>query len=168
MSSTPPRSLPPAALNRLKRVRSLARWLDRAIGIPGTKVQLGLDSIVGFLPVGGDFIGLALSMYLMIEAAKLGASPSLLTQMAVNVAVDLGLGSVPVAGDFIDILWQSNSRNVELLEGFLAESGETMEADASVPWGLLIGLLAVLLVLAIAVLIFAGWLVSLILGAIFS
>ncbi|MEM9245053.1 MAG: DUF4112 domain-containing protein [Cyanobacteria bacterium P01_F01_bin.153] len=168
MSSTSPRSLPPAALRRLGRVRSLARWLDRAITIPGTKIRLGLDALVGLLPVGGDFIGLAMSMYLMVEAARLGAPAALLTKMAANVAVDLGLGSVPVAGDFVDVLWQSNSRNVELLEEFLVESGETLEPDPKVPWGLLIGLLMLLLAGAIAVLIFAGWLVGVFFSAIFG
>ncbi|MGD1849738.1 MAG: DUF4112 domain-containing protein [Cyanophyceae cyanobacterium] len=166
MSSTPPRSLPPAALRRLGRVRSLARWLDRAIAIPGTKICIGLDAIIGLLPVGGDFVGLALSMYLMVEAARLGAPATLLTKMAANVAVDLGLGSVPVAGDFIDVLWQSNARNVELLEEFLVESGETLEPDPQVPWGLLIGLLLLLLAGAIAVLIFAGWLIGVLFSAI--
>lgn len=165
MSSPPPRSLHPAALKRLKRVRWIARWLDRAIAIPGTKIRLGLDAVMGVLPVGGDVLGTILSMYVIVEAAQLGAPQNLLLQMAANVAVDLGIGTVPVAGDFIDIFWQSNARNLELLEDHLAARGEVIEPDASVPWGLVIGLLVLLLLGAIATLSLTAWFLSLLVGA---
>ena len=168
MSSTPPRSLPPTALRRLKRVRWIARWLDRAIAIPGTKIKLGLDAVIGLLPGGGDFLGTLLSMYVIVEAARLGAPQPLLVQMAVNVAVDLGLGTVPVAGDVVDIFWKSNARNVDLLEEHLESvAGARIETEPSVSWVWLIGLLILLLLGAIAAIALGIWVLSLIVGAIF-
>ena len=55
------------------RVRSLARVLDSAIRIPGTNIRFGLDSIVGLVPGVGDLTGAALSGYIVLSAARLGA-----------------------------------------------------------------------------------------------
>jgi hypothetical protein len=160
-----PRSLPPATLKRLQWVRRLTRWLDRAVTVPGTRIRLGLDPILGLLPVGGDVVGVALSIYLMIEAARLGAPAPLLVQMTVNVLVDLGLGTVPVAGDVADVFWKANSRNLQLLEEFLAlPPGEA----AGVPWWVVAGLVAVLLGVAIAAIALTATVIGWVFGLLFG
>lgn len=112
--------LPPIAIDskvhRLRRLRSLSRLLDNAIKIPGTGFRVGLDPLIGLIPGGGDTAGLVMSSYIVLEAAKLGASKSLLGQMVFNILLETIAGSVPVVGDVFDVAWKSNARNIQLLE----------------------------------------------------
>jgi hypothetical protein len=108
---------------RLRRVRGLARLLDSAVGIPGTKVRFGLDALLGILPAGGDVVGAALSATIVLAAARWGAPASLLARMTANLAMDALVGALPLLGDLADIGWRANVRNVELLESFLESSG---------------------------------------------
>lgn len=101
---------------RLRRLRSLSRLLDNAIVIPGTGYRIGLDPIIGLIPGGGDTAGLVLSSYIVLEAARLGASKSLLGQMAFNILLETLVGTVPVVGDIFDATWKANARNIEILE----------------------------------------------------
>jgi Domain of unknown function (DUF4112) len=115
-SSSRPLAAVPASLARL---RNLSFWLDNAISIPGTKFRFGLDPIIGLLPGGGDTAGLLLSSYIVLEAAKLGASKSVLSSMAFNILLETIAGIVPFFGDFFDATWKSNARNLRLLEEHL-------------------------------------------------
>jgi hypothetical protein len=115
----PPPSSLPGAPARVARLRNLSYWLDNAIAIPGTRFRFGLDPIIGLLPGGGDTAGLLLSSYIVLEAARLGASKSMLSQMAFNILLETIAGTVPVAGDLFDAAWKSNVRNMQLLEDHL-------------------------------------------------
>jgi hypothetical protein len=112
-------------LARLRRIRRLATLLDSAIGIPGTRFRFGLDSLLGLVPAAGDAVTALLSAYVVYEAARLGVSKATLGRMLLNVAVDLGLGSIPVAGDAFDFLYKANQRNVRLLEAELRRRAGT-------------------------------------------
>jgi hypothetical protein len=103
----------------LRRCRSVARLLDDSVRIPGTKRRVGLDSLLGLLPVGGDAIGAVLSLYLVVEARRMGAPPGLIARMLVNVLVDFLGGVVPVVGDVFDAVWKANQRNLALLEEYV-------------------------------------------------
>ncbi len=107
-------------LERLNRLRSIARLLDARFGIPGTGLRLGLDSILGLVPGVGDAATAAVSLYILMEARRMGVGTPTLLRMGWNVAVDLGLGAVPVLGDVFDFFWKSNLRNIDLLEADLA------------------------------------------------
>jgi hypothetical protein len=104
---------------RLNRLRALARLLDTRIGIPGTPLRLGADSILGLVPGVGDTVTALVSLYILAEAHRMGASRSTLARMVWNVVLDTGLGSVPLLGDVFDMLWKSNVRNIRLLEADL-------------------------------------------------
>jgi hypothetical protein len=115
---------------RLRRIRGLTRLLEGAIKVPGTRWSFGLDPIIGLLPVGGDAISMAMSGYLMYEANALGAPKSLLTKMALNVAFDTVTGMVPLLGDAFDFFFKSNTRNLRLLEKWLADQRKADPIDA--------------------------------------
>ena len=100
----------------LERLRRYAELLDDGFRIPGTRFRIGLDPILGLVPGLGDMVGAALSVAIIWEASRRGVPRSVLLQMALNVAIDAGLGSVPVAGDVFDALWKANRNNVALLE----------------------------------------------------
>lgn len=105
----------PAANRRLQRMRFLAQLLDQAILLPGG-YRIGLDPILGLIPGFGDWLGAMLSAVLVYDAAKLGVPYATLARMGINILVELGVGTVPVAGDVFDAVWKANLRNVKLVE----------------------------------------------------
>jgi hypothetical protein len=105
-------------------VRTLARWLDDSLRLPGTKRRIGLDPILGLVPVVGDTVGLLLSGYIVFEARRLGVPRSLLGRMLANVAIETLVGSIPLLGDAFDAGWKANLRNVALLEGHVLPPAE--------------------------------------------
>lgn len=105
----------------LRRARALARILDTAVGIPGTKIRIGLDPVLGLVPGAGDVASAMLSAYIVLIAANKGTPRPVIWRMLGNIAVDTALGSVPVLGDLFDVAYKSNIRNVELLERYAIE-----------------------------------------------
>jgi hypothetical protein len=107
----------------LKRCQFVANALDSAVPVPGTNRRIGLDSVVGVLPVAGDAITAAAASYIVLESARLGAPRSTVARMAFNVVLDFGVGSIPVVGDVFDAFFKASRRNVELLEDHLDVDG---------------------------------------------
>lgn len=102
-----------------KRLNRLAWFLDSSIPLPFIGYRIGADSVIGLLPGLGDAIGTLLSSYIVLEAAKLGASKSVLLRMIFNIAVEAVIGVIPFVGDLFDMGWKSNQRNVRLLDTYL-------------------------------------------------
>ncbi|MQW69050.1 DUF4112 domain-containing protein [Sinorhizobium medicae] len=102
-------------LTRLRRIRGLARLMDTAVGIPGTRIRLGADSVLGLIPGVGDFAAAAVSLIIVNEARRLGVPNDKLAKMLVNVGFDTVAASVPVLGDVFDVYFKSNRRNVQLV-----------------------------------------------------
>jgi hypothetical protein len=113
----------------LRRMETVAAALDESIEIPGTGYSIGLDPILGSLPVAGDVASGAISLYIIAEAAYLGVSYSTVLRMLVNVAVDTLGGVIPVAGGIFDAVWKANKKNVELALQDLAEPLIGSESD---------------------------------------
>jgi hypothetical protein len=106
------------ANSRLAQARALAKLLDRAVRIPGTRITLGLDALLGLIPGGGDIAGAVFSSWLILLGSQMGLPRHVLMRMVANVAVDTIAGSVPVLGDLFDVVWKSNMKNLALLEQF--------------------------------------------------
>ncbi len=104
---------------RLKRLEAIARLLDVAFILPGTKIRYGIDGIIGLVPVVGGIIATGLSLWLVREARALGAPWHVTARMLGNVAFQGVVGAVPVAGDAIDVLFRANMRNARLLRNWL-------------------------------------------------
>lgn len=102
-------------LRRLRRLATIARLMDTAIGIPGTKIRFGADSVLGLIPLVGDAGGALVGVYMINEARRLGVPPQKLMQMVGNLAADSFIGSVPVAGDLFDLFFKSNRRNLDII-----------------------------------------------------
>jgi hypothetical protein len=98
------------------RLRRLSYLLDNSIPIPGTPFRIGVDSIIGLIPGVGDLVGGAFSLYIILEAARLGVPRSLIARMGWNVAIDVLVGAVPLLGDLFDAGWKANLRNLALVE----------------------------------------------------
>jgi len=97
------------------RVERMERLLERAFVVPGMRREVGLDAIVGLVPIAGDVVCALLGLYIVWEARNLGMSKFKLARMIGNVAFDTAVGAVPVAGDVFDFLFRSNSRNLKMI-----------------------------------------------------
>lgn len=102
-----------------RRVEALEYALERSISLPGLNRKVGLDSVVGIVPVAGDLVSAALGLYLVWEARNLGMSKWQLARMTMNVGFDTLVGAVPVAGDLFDFVFRSNSRNLKIIRRHL-------------------------------------------------
>ena len=101
------------------RVEAMEKILERAFVIPGINRPVGVDSIVGLIPVVGDVVTALMGAYIVWEARNLGMSRLQLTRMAANVGIDTALGAIPFAGDVFDFFWRSNSRNLRIIRKHL-------------------------------------------------
>ncbi|HTO64361.1 MAG TPA: DUF4112 domain-containing protein [Bradyrhizobium sp.] len=104
---------------RIARLEAMAKLLDVAFILPGTKIRYGVDGLIGLVPVVGDIIATALSLWLVREARALGAPWHVTARMLGNVAIQGVAGTVPFAGDAFDVLFRANMRNVRLLRRWL-------------------------------------------------
>lgn len=157
---------PPSPSNPLQRVQTLSQLLDNAIAIPGTDFAVGLDPMIGLLPGGGDLVTGGLSLYILFEAFRLGASAPTLTRMATNIALDTLAGTVPVIGDLFDVAWKANARNVALLEDHVRSPTPRQQSDRLFFALLVTGLVILILGIATLSVLVIHWVVQ-ILGAIF-
>ena len=127
-----------------KSLKRLAWLLDSSLAVPGTRLTVGLDAVVGLFPVIGDLIGVALSSYIVSQAARLGAPRSILAGMAFNIALDGVVGVVPLAGDVFDAAFKANQRNVALLDAWLDQPRRTERTTRAFAALLVLALVAVL------------------------
>lgn len=102
-----------------RRMEAMEKLLERSVTVPGTSIGVGLDAVLGVIPVVGDAIAAALGAYLLWEAKNLGLPRWKLWRMAGNIAFDAAVGAVPVAGDLFDFAFRSNSRNMKIVKRHL-------------------------------------------------
>lgn len=112
-----PSGTDPAAVRA--RVEAVEMLLERSFRVPGVNIPIGLDAIIGLVPVVGDIVTTALGAYIVWEARNLGLSKWHLTRMGANVAFDTLIGLIPVVGDAADFVFRSNSRNLKIIKKHL-------------------------------------------------
>ena len=116
-----------------QRIEAMEGLLERAFHLPGTKYRIGLDSVVGLVPVLGDVVTAAMGAWLIWEARNLGMSKFHIARMTGNVAFDTALGFVPFAGDLFDFVFRSNTRNLRIVRRWLDKHHpQTRTIDAEV------------------------------------
>src|SRR5215203_3437101 len=113
----------PNVTDSVARISLLAHVLDSAIPIPGTNRSIGLDPLIGLIPVVGDAISAALSSYIIWEARRLGLPRWKIARMVGHVALDTAVGAVPFLGDLFDAAFKSNRRNVRIVLDHLEQTG---------------------------------------------
>lgn len=113
----------------LARLETIAHLMDTAFLIPGLNRRVGLDAVMGLVPVIGDIAGIAISSYIVYEARRLGAPRWLVMRMMANVAMDGAVGAVPLAGDLFDAAFKANRRNVRLLRRHMERKGRLRPSE---------------------------------------
>ena len=143
---------------RDETLRKLEVLLDEAFRIPGTDFRFGIDGIIGLIPGLGDVLAGLLSLVIPFAAWIRGVPYVTLLRMAVNLAISVLVGTIPILGDLFDIAFKANRRNYRLLQLHLSEPRRHTWRD----WGFLL-LLAVALSLVFAIPIFlVAWTLALI------
>ena len=107
----------------LERLDWIANLMDSAIVIPGTKITVGLDAMIGLVPGIGDTITTVISLWMVKEAHELGAPKHIIARMIGNVALDGVVGAVPLIGDAFDVMFRANRRNMKLLRDHFEKEG---------------------------------------------
>lgn len=107
----------PASIRR--RIEAMEALLEGLFVIPGTNRRVGLDSLVGLIPVVGDLVTAGMGAWIVWEAKNLGMPKWQLVRMAGHVGIDTVIGAIPFAGDLFDFLYKSNSKNLRIIRKHL-------------------------------------------------
>ena len=132
---------------KLIRLKRLSERLDDTFTIPGTKYKIGIEALIGAVPIIGDLIGGILASYIIYSGIKMGAPPRIITRMAVNIAIDFAIGSIPIIGDLFDLVWKANKKNVELIEDATLDDKEEQKLNYLIITALILVLLGILLLI---------------------
>lgn len=135
--------------------RLLAQILDRSVRVPGTDLRIGLDPIVGLIPGFGDAVASLAGSMILFLAAQLHVPKIVLVRMSVNIALNGMVGAIPLIGDLFSVWFQSNVRNVALLERHIVASDrESTFGD----WVFVLGLVLIIISLFVGALATVVWL----------
>lgn len=144
----PDEKLPPD----LVALRRFAYLMDEAFEIPGTKIRVGLDALIGLIPGVGDVIGGVMSTWIIAGALRHRVPAFVILRMVLNVAIDLIFGAVPVAGDVFDFMFEENMKNMRLLE---KHRDRTRPPRSTSQIALILGLIVAFIVFLALSLVFA-------------
>jgi hypothetical protein len=102
----------------VERARYVGRLLDEAVEVPGTGYRIGLDPILGVMPLSGDFVAALGSLYIVALGITVGVPRRQTAVMLALVTVEFLVGSVPVLGTLLDAVWKVNTRNARVIESY--------------------------------------------------
>lgn len=104
------------APDALLRAQKLANLTDTKLKVPILGIRLGLDFLVGLIPVVGDLIMVGVSLSIVAMAKSMQVPRALRLAMLRNIGIDFLLGLIPFVGDVADLFYKSNQKNVRIME----------------------------------------------------
>ena len=102
-----------------QRIEAMEKLLEGVVVLPGINRPIGLDVMLGLIPIVGDIAAAALGSYIIWEARNLGLSKFHMARMMANVGFDAVLGFIPLVGDAADIMFRSNTRTLRIIRKHL-------------------------------------------------
>ncbi|KAJ2743332.1 hypothetical protein GGI20_003818 [Coemansia sp. BCRC 34301] len=125
-----PRILEQAEVDkRLRALHRRARWLDSKFSCCCGLLRFGVESLVGLIPIIGDFAGIFLAVtYMNTIRRRFDVPPPIVSQMTINIAFDFCVGLVPILGDLVDTLFKANLRNYMLVEEYVLQQQKAAAA----------------------------------------
>jgi hypothetical protein len=129
----------------LERLRLVTQLFDQAFAIPGTKWRFGLDALFGLVPGLGDIAGGLVAVYALRVARNLRAPAEIQLHMLTNIALDSLVGMIPLLGDLFDFAFKAQTRNLALLDRWMATPDRQMRRSRR---GLLLIPIAIVVVFA--------------------
>jgi hypothetical protein len=139
-----------------RRFAAVSRVMDELVAVPGTSIRVGLDPVVGLVPVVGDAISAVVGFWLIAEATRFGVPRLVVGRMIVNTVVDLAVGAIPLLGDLFDVVSRSNSRNLALFRRHALDPSASTRGEQIALAGLVVLVIGLLWFVATAI----GWLLS--------
>jgi hypothetical protein len=130
--------------------------MDELDAAQGTSLRVGLDPIVGLVPVVGDAISGIVGFWLIAEATRFGIPRLVVVRMVVNTLIDLAVGAIPILGDLFDVVSRSNSRNLALFRRHALDPTASTRGEQAAIAGLIVLVVGLLWLVATAI----GWLLS--------
>lgn len=109
------------APDELLYAQRLANITDSAVCIPIVGISVGLDFLIGLIPVVGDAIMALVSLRIVYLARKMGMPKHLQKVMFRNSGLDFMFGFIPVVGDIVDLFYKANKTNVKIMETWWLE-----------------------------------------------
>jgi Domain of unknown function (DUF4112) len=154
-AATPPHSSHPDSVpHGLEGLDRLAWLLDRAFKIPGTSLTVGLDAILGLIPVGGDVLtGIVQAGIVLVALYHYKVPRAIAARMVANVLLDTTVGSIPLAGDVFDAFFKANTRNLRLLSQVEEQRRQNLPVATAGSWVFLVALTLGLVGLLVLVLV---------------
>ncbi len=100
--------------------------MDRLVQVPGTRLRVGLNTLLMLLP----FVGDALASFVSVGILAIGLGnyrvPKIVAaRMILNSTIDAAVGWIPVAGDLFDLFFKADTRNVRLLQEYMGQGDQT-------------------------------------------
>jgi Domain of unknown function (DUF4112) len=143
-----------------RRIGAVAHLLDDLVRVPGTGIRLGLDPVIGLVPVLGDLTSALVSAWIVIEAARFRLPGVVLARMIMYATVDFLIGLVPFLGDVFDFGFKANTRNLALFHRHAVDPG----ASTASSWALVGGVVLVFAGLLWLGIVLISQLLSLVVG----
>lgn len=134
-----------------RRIGRVTHVLDELVSVPGTRGKVGLDPIIGLIPVVGDALAAIVGLWVIGEAARFGIPRLALGRMGVNLLIDLAIGAVPLLGDLFDFAFRSNSANLELFRRHALDPDASTRGERAFFAGLLLLLVGLVWLLLTAI-----------------
>jgi hypothetical protein len=130
------------------RIERVTHVLDDLVPIPGTGQKIGVDPVIGLVPVVGDVVAAVVGGWVILEAARFGVPRIALARMVVNLLVDLAIGAIPLIGDLFDIVSRSNSANLAIFRRHALDPDATTAGHQAFFVGLVLMLLGAIWLVA--------------------
>jgi hypothetical protein len=143
-----------------QRIGRVTRVLDELVSVPGTPIKVGLDPVVGLIPVVGDAVAAGVGAWVIAEAARFGIPRLVLGRMVLNLLLDLGVGAIPILGDAYDLFFRSNSRNLALFRRHALDPDASTRGERAFFAGLLLVIVGILWLAFVALGTIIDWLAN--------
>ena len=143
-----------------RRIGRVTNVLDELITIPGTSTKVGVDPIIGLIPIVGDAVAALVGGWVILEASRFGVPKIVLARMILNLAVDLAIGAIPFVGDLYDFVFHSNTRNLALFRKHALAPDASTRGEQALFIGLALLIVGIIWLVISAVGAFIGWLGS--------
>lgn len=97
------------------RAEVIAHMLDDILRVPGTRMRMGIDPLLGLLPIVGDAIATLVGAVILVLARQLDVPWRIVAQMGWNQLKNGLIGAIPFIGDAYSFRFKSNAVNTALL-----------------------------------------------------
>jgi hypothetical protein len=143
-----------------RRIGRVTKVLDELVSVPGTSTKVGLDPVIGLIPIVGDAVAALVGGWVILEASRFGVPRIVLARMILNLTVDLAIGAIPLLGDLYDVVFHSNSRNLELFRRHALDPAASTRGEQALFIGLGLLIVGIVWLVVTAMGAFLGWLGS--------